>query len=102
LGTFHQDKGELHGITVVVHTHGPRTYVGRCDVADQRVVVLLDADIHEEGQTQEGQSQEGQSPSREEYLQSAARFGVWAKHRRLEIPAAEVASIVRLGDVAID
>lgn len=97
MGTFHQDKGELHGITVVVHTHGPRTYVGRCDVADQRVVVLLDADIHEEGQ-----AQEGQAPSREEYLQSAARFGVWAKHRRLEIPAAEVASIVRLGDVAID
>lgn len=89
MGTFHQDKGELHGITVVVRTRGPRTYVGRCDSADARVVVLLDADLHEEGQ----------SPSREEYLKSAARFGVWAKHRRIEIPGADVESITRLGDL---
>jgi hypothetical protein len=92
MGTFHHDKGELHGITVVVHTTGPRTYVGRCDVADERAVVLLDADVHEAGT----------GPTREEYLRSAARFGVWAKHRRIEVPRAEVADIVRLGEIALD
>lgn len=92
MGTFHQDRGELHGITVVVRTKGPRTYVGRCDVADARAVVLLDADFHEEGA----------GPSREEYLRSAARFGVWAKHRRIEVPSGEVESIIRLGEIATD
>ena len=31
MGTFHDDKGELHGITVVVETNGRRIYIGRCD-----------------------------------------------------------------------
>ena len=31
MGTFHHDKHELHGITVVVDTEGPKVFVGRCD-----------------------------------------------------------------------
>ena len=31
MGTFHQGKSELHGITVVVDTTGPEIFVGRCD-----------------------------------------------------------------------
>lgn len=91
MGTFHHDKGELHGITVVVETKDGRLYVGRCDVADAFHVVLLDADLHEEG---------GEGPSRPEYLRSAAKFGVWAKHRRIDLPAAQVLSIQRLGDLS--
>ena len=42
MGTFHDDKGELHGITIVVETSGPRTYIGRCFEESERGVVLLD------------------------------------------------------------
>ena len=45
MGTFHQHRGELHGITVVVET-GAELWVGRCDTADDRGVFLLDADVH--------------------------------------------------------
>ena len=31
MGTFHQGKGDLHGITVVVDTTGRCVFVGRCD-----------------------------------------------------------------------
>ena len=44
MGTFHDDRGPLHGITVVVDTKGPQVYVGRCDTYDARWLVLNDAD----------------------------------------------------------
>ena len=45
MGTFHHDKGELHGITVVVDTSGPRVFIGRCDIlADEKIIL----DIHPE------------------------------------------------------
>lgn len=91
MGTFHQDKGELHGITVVVETDGPELYVGRCDEVTDRGVVLLDADVHREG---------GDGPSREEYLDRAARFGVWSRIEHLVVPRDRVVSIRRLGELA--
>ena len=91
MGTFHQDKSELHGITVVVDTDGPEVYVGRCDDMDEREVILLDADLHEEGPD---------TPSKQEYVEKAARFGVWKKHDRVIVPTNEVASITPLGDYA--
>jgi hypothetical protein len=90
MGTFHQNKGELHGITVVVETHGPEVFVGRCDDVDERGVLLQDADVHRDG--------EG-GPSKEEYLRRAARFGVWKKFDRLLVPREQVASIRRLGEL---
>lgn len=92
MGTFHHDKHQLHGITVVVDTKGPRVFVGRCDDIDDDHVILLDADVHQDG--------EG-GRSKHEYLQQAAQYGVWKKHDRLEIPLSEVATVVRLGDVAV-
>jgi hypothetical protein len=91
VGTFHSDKGELHGITVVVHTRGSRTYVGRCDTVDAAGVHLLDADVHEEGAAEGG--------GRQAWLERAVRVGVWPRHPRLLVPAQDVASIRRLGDV---
>lgn len=90
MGTFHQHKSELHGITVVVDTQGPRVWVGRCDDMDERQVVLLDADVHEDGHG---------GRSKQEYVQQAALYGVWKKHDRVVIPRAEVVSVTRLGDV---
>ena len=90
MGTFHHDLGELHGITVVVDTVGPRVYVGRCDTVMPQGVVLLDGDVHEE--TQGG-------PTKDAWVQKAAKFGVWKSFDREVVPAAEVSSIRRLGDV---
>jgi hypothetical protein len=87
VGTFHSDKGELHGITVVVDTRGPKVWVGRCDTVLPEGVVLLDADVHE-----------GADPAaRAEWLDRASRFGVWPRHPRVLVPAAEVATVERLG-----
>ena len=92
MGTFH-DKGDLHGITVVVDTHGPTIYIGRCWEMDERQVVLVDVDEHEAGKD---------GRSKEEFVKQAARVGVWKKHDRLVIPHDEVASVTRLGAIASD
>jgi hypothetical protein len=90
MGTFHQDKGELHGITVVVDTDGPEVFVGRCHEVTAEGVLLLDADVH---------VAESGSVSKDDWVRRAARFGVWARHRQLLVPRERVASIRRLGDV---
>ena len=90
MGTFHQDKSELHGITVVVETASGDLYVGRCDDEDSRTVILLDADIH----------RPTDEMSREQYLDRAFKFGVWNRFPRLELERAMVTEIRRLGDHA--
>ena len=90
MGTFHQGKSELHGITVVVDTTGPEVFVGRCDDEDDRGILLDDVDVHRDG--------EG-GRSKEEYLRRAARLGVWKKYNRLLIPRDKIASVRRLGEV---
>lgn len=89
MGTFHDHKGDLHGITVVAET-GDAVYVGRCDTITDQGVVLLDCDRHADGE-------DGKSNA--EWLQRAARFGVWARHQRLVLPRAEVSAVTPLGDI---
>ncbi len=91
MGTFHADSGPLHGITVVVDTHGARVYIGRCHEERPEEVVLLDADAHEDG---------ADGCTNAEYVRRAARFGVWKRWDRVAVPRAEIASIRRLGDVS--
>ncbi len=90
MGTFHQNKGELHGITVVVDTVGEEIFVGRCDEVRPEGVVLLDADVHRAG--------EG-GRSKEDYVRRAAQFGVWKKFDRLLVPTEKVVTVERLGEV---
>jgi len=90
MGTFHRNKSALHGITVVVDTTGPEVFVGRCDDEDERGIVLDDADVHRDGDG---------GRSKQQYVERAARFGVWKKHDRLFIPRERVASVRRLGEV---
>lgn len=90
MGTFHQNKSQLHGITVVVDTRGSEIYVGRCDDEDDQRVVLLDVDVHRDGD---------EGVSKEQYLQRAAQFGVWKKHDHLVLDRAEVTSIRRLSEI---
>jgi len=91
MGTFHHDKCELHGITVVVDTAGSRVYVGRCDDMDEREIVLMDADVHE--------ARPG-APSKADYLARAAKYGVWKKHDRVVVPRAEAVSVRPLRELA--
>jgi len=90
MGTFHHDKHELHGITVVVDTDGPEVYVGRCDDMDDQRVILLDVDVHQDG--------EG-GRSKEDYVKRAALYGVFKKHNHLVVERARVTSVRRLGDL---
>ncbi len=89
MGTFHDDKGDLHGITVVAEA-GDTVYVGRCDTIDAAEVILLDCDLHREGENDKTNA---------EWLQRAARFGVWKKHDRLAVPVAGVKTVTPLGDL---
>ena len=50
MAIFHDDMGELHGITVVVDTNGSMVYIRRCHEMDDARIVLLDLDEHEDGQ----------------------------------------------------
>ena len=90
MGTFHQGKSELHGITVVVDTTGPEVFIGRCDDETGEGIILQDVDVHRDG--------EG-GRSKEEYVKRAAMLGVWKKHDRLFIPGDRIASVRRLGEV---
>lgn len=90
MGTFHSDKGPLHGITVVVDTHGPLVYVGRCDTMDAEGIVLHDADLHEERQG---------GRSKAEYLKRAAMVGVWKKFETVVVKREDIASVRKLGEI---
>lgn len=99
MGTFHQGKSELHGITVVVDTDGPEVWVGRCDDEDGQAVVLLDADVHRASPERADEELEA---SKDAWVRRAARFGVWGRHARVVLPRRRVTSIRRLGEVAGD
>jgi len=90
MGTFHQDRGEYHGITIVVDTNGPQVYIGRCHEEDDRALLLLDVAVHSEGH-------DGQT--KEQFVQQAARRGIWKQVDRLSVPKSEIVSIRRLGDI---
>ncbi len=91
MGTFHHDKGEYHGITIVVDTPGPTAYIGRCDTFTADGVILLDADVYEPG---------ADRPSKEAWIAKAAKVGIWKKFDRVFVPNAEIAGVQRLGEVA--
>jgi iron-sulfur cluster assembly protein len=88
MGTFHDNLDALHGITVVAFA-GDTIYVGRCHDMDEKHLTLLDVDLHTEGQ-------DGQTNL--QYLERAAKFGVWKKHERFQLPLAQVVDLKPLGD----
>ena len=87
MGTFHENMGELHGVTVVAFA-GDTVYVGRCHEMDEQRLLLLDADEHSEGQDDRTNGQ---------YLERAAKFGVWKKHDKLLLPVSDISEVVPLG-----
>lgn len=93
MGTFHHDKGELHGITVVVDTDGPEVWVGRCDTMTDKGIVLLDADKHEDGTD---------GVSKDAFVQKAARMGHWSRIPHVVIPSEKIHNVKRLGEVTAE
>jgi hypothetical protein len=89
MGTFHEDKGALHGFTVAVDTDGPELFVGRCDTVTERGVFLLDVDVHVEGE----------AGSKADYLRRVAAAGHWPRHARIVVPAPRVVSVRKLGEI---
>jgi hypothetical protein len=87
---FHPGHAELHGITVVVETNGPLTYVGRYDSADERGVLMLDVGVHDAA-TGGG--------SKEEYVRKSAKFGIRSDYKHLVVPTSQVTRITRLGEM---
>jgi hypothetical protein len=90
MGTFHSGKGELHGITVVVDTLGPKVYIGRCWEMDDGQVVLVDVDEHEEGDG---------GRSKDDFIRRAAKVGPWKKHDRVVLRRSQIGSVTPLGAI---
>ena len=84
---FHPGHHELHGVTVVVETAGPLTYVGRFDTEDAAGVHLLDVGVHDAAT----------GGTRQDFVRRSARFGVRSDRKYLVVPLAEVARITPLG-----
>jgi hypothetical protein len=84
---FHPGHHELHGVTVVVETVGPLTYVGRFDSEDAAGVHLLDVGVHDDAA----------GGTREDFVRRSARFGVRSDRKHLVVPLAEVTRITPLG-----
>ena len=91
MGTFHDTKDLLHGITVVAHM-GDTVHVGRCHERNETAVVLLDVDTHTEDES--GQGPDGRTNA--EYLERVAKFGVWVKNERLILPSSQVENMIPL------
>jgi hypothetical protein len=91
MGTFHQNKHELHGITVVVDTRGDDVLIGRCDDMDHEKIILLDVDVHTDGED---------GKTKQEYIARAVKFGTWKKHDQVVVALADVESVKPLGQYA--
>ena len=89
----HSHKGELHGITVVVEARESQLFVGRCDTLTAEAIVLLDADVHKEGQ---------EGHSNKEFLEQVSKFGHWSRHARIVVPREDILSVRRLGEISLE
>ncbi len=88
---FHPGHDELHGFTVVLHTDGEMTYVGRWDAIVDGRVLLNDASGHRDGD---------EGLSKTAYLERLAKTGPAPTRRRIAVPESEVARVQKLGDLA--
>ncbi len=90
MGTFHDDKGELHGITVLVETDEGAVHVGRCHEATDQHVLLLDVDSHH--------NRGDENLCRGKWLEQARKWGVFPRFRVVKLQRAQVRLIQPLGD----
>jgi hypothetical protein len=86
---FHPGHHDLHGITVIVFTRGPRTLVGRFDAEEGEHITLNGVALHEEGTGSTG---------RDAWLMHTKTYGVAVMAPRAMVPREDVVRIVKLGE----
>lgn len=87
-GDRHADRGDLHGVTVILAGRSGRTYLGRWHEATPRGVVMKNVAIHDPAAP-------GAKP-REDWLADQRRFGVAATESVLLVPPDEAGEVARL------
>jgi len=87
---FHPGHHELHGITVVLETAGPVTYVGRFDTQDDEGLHLKDVAVHQEG---------ADPRTKSKFLADCGKFGIPARRKSVTVPAYQVIRISRLAEL---
>ena len=80
----------LHGLTVVVDTHGSRLYIGRYDLEDEKGVILRDVDLRDLDDDM----------TKEAYLARTAKYGVFKNRDQVRVPQEEIVSIRQLSEIA--
>lgn len=84
---FHPGHHDLHGITVVVDTVGPRTFIGRFDRIEDGRIQLLNVAPHDPA-----------AGSRDEFVRRSHKFGVPAALGHLALPESDVTAILPLSE----
>ncbi|MHC4995017.1 MAG: hypothetical protein ACYTGQ_08195 [Planctomycetota bacterium] len=90
MGTFHDNHGEFHGITIAVYFHTGAVAIGRCHEANDQQITMYDVDIHDPNQTDIPQ---------EQWLEQATKWGVFPKVKNAAFPACEVKHFLKLSDL---
>jgi hypothetical protein len=89
---FHPGHDNLHGITVVLYTDGPRTYVGRWDQEEGGFIAINSASMHDTARD---------AKPRDQWLADTKTYGVAVQFPRLTVPRKEVTRVVKLGDLEV-
>ena len=87
--TFHPNHDELHGITVVIHTSTPRTFIGRWDQEEAGMIRILQATMHEG---------ESSSQPKDDWVAHTKKYGVPSDFPQLTIPREDVTEVTPLRD----
>ncbi|MDZ4675119.1 MAG: hypothetical protein SGI84_11740 [Gemmatimonadota bacterium] len=87
----HENRGELHGITVVMTGISGKTYMGRFHEETPRGVAMRDLGVHDPAVSEHDLAT---------WVGRARKFGVPVEHRMLLVPADEVGVCVRLAEWA--
>ncbi|HLS48300.1 MAG TPA: hypothetical protein VK012_07250 [Gemmatimonadales bacterium] len=90
---FHQNRQELHGVTVIVEGKSGRAYVGRYHERGPRGVVLHDVGIHDPSTAAE---------PRDAWIARLLKFGIRTDEKTVIVPddeAGEVRRLVETGSV---
>ncbi len=81
-----------HGINLVIETNKNVLYIGRFDETNGFTVLMHDCDVHELGPDEDS----------EEYIKTAAKYGVAVNHKDVTFDANAVTRVRLLGDIPKD
>jgi hypothetical protein len=86
---LHENREELHGITVVMTGASGKTYLGRFHETTPRGIAMRDVGVHDPAASEH---------DRATWIERASRFGIAVEHKLLVVPTEEVGPMVRFGE----